>query len=89
LWVLFTTVKPTEPAPLPLVPDVIWINSGLDDIAVHAPHAALGVTVNVTGTSGATPQFGWPELLGHASTVEVPVLGTLAEAGVRPNEHVV
>ena len=34
-----------------------------------------------------TPQFGWPELLGHASTVDVPVAGRLADAGVRPSEH--
>jgi hypothetical protein len=56
-------------------------------VAVHAPQAALGVTVKVTGTSGVTPQFGWWELLGHASMMDVPVAGRLTAAGVRPIEH--
>jgi hypothetical protein len=58
-------------------------------VAVHAPQAALGVTVKVTGFSGATPQLGWPELLGQVSTVDVPVGGTLADAGVKLNEQAV
>jgi hypothetical protein len=55
-------------------------------VAVHAPQAALGVTVKVTGTSGVTPQLGWRELLGHVSTVDVPVAGRLA-AEVTLIEH--
>jgi hypothetical protein len=45
--------------------------------------------VNDTGISGATPQFGWPELLGQVSSVEVPVAGRLVDEALRPNEHVV
>jgi hypothetical protein len=56
-------------------------------VAVHAPQAAPGATVKVTGSSGVTPQFGWPELLGHTSTVDVPVAGRLADVGVRLIEH--
>ena len=43
--------------------------------------------MKVTEFSGVTPQFGCPDPLGHVSTVDVPVAGRLAEAGVRTNEH--
>jgi hypothetical protein len=58
----------------------------LEDVAVHAPQAALAVTVKVAGTSGLTPQFG-SELSGHVSTVDVPVGGRLVDAGVKTKEH--
>jgi hypothetical protein len=87
LWVLFSTAKPTVPGPLPLAPEVICRNPGFEDVAVQAPQAALGVTVKLTGTSGLTPQFGWPEPLGHATTVDVPVAGRLTDADARPIEH--
>src|SRR5580693_895632 len=88
LWVLFSKTKPTVPGPVPLAPEVICRNLGLEEVAVQAPQPALGVTVKVCAASGATPQLGWPELLGHVSAVEVPVAGRLTDAGVRPNEHV-
>ena len=65
---------------------MIWTTPGLDDVAVHPPQLALGVTAKLTRTSGVTPQFGWPEF-GHVSGVDVPVAGTLLLAGLRPIEQ--
>src|SRR5580658_6988454 len=47
----------------------------------------MGVTARYAGVSGPTPQLGKPELLGQASTADVPVNGKLADAGARENEH--
>ena len=58
--------------PIPLPPDLIWRIPGLEEVAVQAPHAALGVMVKPAEVSGRTPQLGCPELLGQGSTVEVP-----------------
>jgi hypothetical protein len=80
-------VYTTVPAPLPLEPAVIWSEPGFDEVAVQGPQDVPGVTVSARGTSGPTPQFGCPELLGQVSTVEVPVAGRLADAGASPNTH--
>jgi hypothetical protein len=43
--------------------------------------------VKDSGVSGVTPQLGWPELLGHVSTVDVPVGGRLALVALSVSEH--
>jgi len=55
-------------------------------VAVHAPQAAPGVRAKNCAISGATPQFGWPEL-GQGSTVDVPVAGRLVDNVLRMIEH--
>ena len=59
----------------------------MDEVAVQAPQAAPGVTVKDRGTSGVTPQLGWPELLGQVSGVEVPVGGSVALPALRLRVH--
>ena len=82
-----SSVKPTVPDAPPLAPESICSKPGLDDVAVQVPQTGVAVTLNVAGTSGAKPQFGWPELFGQTSAVDVPVAGNVNAAGAILMEH--
>ena len=84
--VLASAWKLTLPVPFPPAPEITCKNAGFEDVAVHAPQAALGITVKLNGASGKKPQADWLGS-GQLDGVDVPVAGRLAAVAVRLREH--